>query len=51
MSCTGYNTDCGAQHVLPTQNLASWAYQRVCDYLWDYQEPYPKTQDLISSYL
>ena len=34
------------QHA-PTQNLASWAYQRVCDYLWDYQE-LPKTQDLIS---
>ena len=31
----------------PTQNLASWAYQRVCDYLWDYQE-LPKTQDLIT---
>ena len=31
----------------PTQNLASWAYQRVCDYLWDYRE-LPKTQDLIS---
>ena len=34
------------QHA-PTENLASWAYQRVCDYLWDYQE-LPKTQDLIS---
>lgn len=34
------------QHA-PTQNLASWAYQRVCDYLWDHQE-LPKTQDLIS---
>jgi hypothetical protein len=34
------------QHA-PTQNLASWAYQRVCDYLWNYRE-LPKTQDLIS---
>ena len=34
------------QHT-PTQNLASWAYQRVCDYLWNYRE-LPKTQDLIS---
>ena len=30
-----------------TQNLASWAYQQVCDYLWDYRE-LPKTQDLIT---
>jgi hypothetical protein len=34
------------QHA-STQNLASWAYQRVCDYLWDYRK-LPKTQDLIS---
>ena len=35
-----------AQHA-PAQNLASWAYQRVCDYLWNYRE-LPKTQDLIT---
>ena len=34
------------QHV-PTQHLASWAYQQVCNYLWDYQI-LPKPQDLVS---
>lgn len=34
------------QHA-PTQNRASWAYQRVCDYLWDYRE-LPQTNDLTS---
>ena len=34
------------KHVLD-QNLASWAYQRVCDYLWEYQT-LPKPQDLIA---
>lgn len=31
----------------PEQNLAAWAYQRVCDYLWEYQT-LPKPQDLIA---
>lgn len=34
------------QHA-PDQNLASWAYQQVCDYLWEYQR-LPKPQDLIA---
>lgn len=34
------------RHV-PTQHLASWAYQQVCNYLWDYQI-LPKPQDLVS---
>ena len=29
------------------QNLASWAYQRVCGYLWEYHA-LPKPQDLIA---
>ncbi len=29
------------------QNLASWAYQQVCNYLWEYQT-LPKPQDLIA---
>ena len=29
-----------------TQHLASWAYQKVCNYLWDHQT-LPQTQDLI----
>ena len=32
---------------VPDQNLASWAYQRVCGYLWEYQT-LPKPQDLIA---
>ncbi len=32
----------------PDQNLASWAYQQVCNYLWEYQV-LPKPQDLIAS--
>ena len=31
----------------PAQHLASWAYQSVCGYLWEYQT-LPKTQDLIA---
>ena len=31
----------------PAQHLASWAYQSVCAYLWEYQT-LPKTQDLIA---
>ncbi len=31
----------------PDQNLASWAYQRVCNYLWEYHI-LPKPQDLIT---
>ena len=31
----------------PGQNLASWAYQRVSDYLWEYQT-LPPTKDLIA---
>ena len=34
------------QHI-PDQNLASWAYQQVCDYLWEYQT-LPQTQDLVA---
>ena len=34
------------QHT-PTQNLSSWAYQRVCDYLWDYQI-LPEDQNLVA---
>ena len=34
------------KHV-PDQNQASWAYQRVCGYLWEYQT-LPKPQDLIA---
>lgn len=34
------------EHV-PDQNLASWAYQRVCNYLWEYHI-LPKPQDLIT---
>lgn len=30
----------------PDQHLASWAYQRVCDYLWQYQILEP--QDLVN---
>ena len=30
-----------------SQNLASYAYQNVCSYLWDYQA-LPKTRDLIT---
>lgn len=33
------------QH-LPDQNLASWAYQQVCDYLWEYQT-LPTPKDLV----
>ena len=31
----------------PDQSLGSWAYQKVCDYLWEYQT-LPKPQDLIA---
>lgn len=31
----------------PSQNLASWSYQRVCDYLWEYRI-LPKDKDLIA---
>ena len=34
------------QHI-PDQNLASWAYQQVCDYLWEYQT-LPQTRDLVA---
>ena len=34
------------QHT-PDQNLASWAYQQVCDYLWEYRR-LPKPKDLIA---
>ena len=30
----------------PSQHLASWAYQKVCNYLWDHQM-LPQIQDLI----
>ena len=32
----------------PAQHLASWAYQKVCDYLWEYKT-LPQTRDLIAS--
>ena len=31
----------------PEQHIASWAYQRVCDYLWDYQT-LPEDQNLVA---
>lgn len=31
----------------PEQNLASWAYQQVCNYLWEYQA-LPNSQNLIT---
>ena len=34
------------QHA-PTQNRASWAYQRVCDYIWNYQT-LPEDQNLVA---
>ena len=34
------------KHV-PDQNLAAWAYQRVCGYLWEYRT-LPRPQDLIA---
>jgi len=35
-------------HHIPDQNLASWAYQQVCNYLWDYQT-LPRSRDLIAN--
>ena len=35
-----------SQHT-PEQHIASWAYQRVCDYLWDYQT-LPEDQILVA---
>ena len=32
----------------PVQHHASWAYQKVCDYLWEYKM-LPQTRDLIAS--
>lgn len=34
------------QHA-PTQHLASWTYQRVCDYLWNHQMV-PKSRDFVN---
>lgn len=34
------------QHT-PAQHQASWAYQKVSDYLWEYQR-LPQTQDLVA---
>ena len=31
----------------PTQHLASWTYQRVCDYLWNHQMV-PKSRDFVN---
>ena len=31
----------------PEQHIASWAYQQVCDYLWDYQI-LPEDENLVS---
>ena len=42
----GLQYDLWTQHA-PDKNLASWAYQQVCDYLWEYQR-LPKPQDLIA---
>ena len=32
----------------PAQHLAFWAYQKVCDYLWEYKM-LPQTRDLIAT--
>ncbi|MDE0397485.1 hypothetical protein F4009_10550 [Candidatus Poribacteria bacterium] len=38
-----------SKHV-PHQNQASWAYQRVCDYLWEYQI-LPESEDDLTAYV